>query len=255
MIKLVRPRLITFDVTGTLLMTKLEEHYVEIGSQYGLSVDPQKLARSFKNSLHKLSIEHPIYGKHTGIGWENWWRQIVHNVFKDQHNYVSDATLDKVANSLIRCYGTSMCWHKYPGTIELLEYLRKKSLILGVISNFDERLEAILEDTRIRVYFSFVLTSYDFGAEKPDISIFDEALRLTKERHSIDLAPQQAIHIGDSVSNDYIGAKNANWNAILIQHDNKEREKKVPAKDVFRNLGDLRTHFSRLLDRDMQQCA
>lgn len=250
MIKLIRPRLITFDVTGTLLMTKLEEHYVEVGSQHGLSVDPRRLARSFKNNLHKLSAEHPVFGKHTGMGWENWWRQIVHNVFRDQHNFVADATLDKVATSLIKCYGTNMCWSKYPGTIELLEYLHKKGLILGVISNFDERLEAILEDTKIRYYFSFVLTSYDFGVEKPDTSIFDEALRLTKERHSIDIAPQEAIHIGDSISHDYIGAKNANWNAILIKRDNGAMEKRVPKKNVFKNLKDLQLHFSTLLDRE-----
>ncbi|XP_068971873.1 rhythmically expressed gene 2 protein-like [Bombus flavifrons] len=250
MIKIIRPRLITFDVTGTLLMTKLED-YVEIGSQHGLPLDRRKLARSFKNSFHRLSLEHPVYGKHTGIGWENWWRQLVHSVFKDQHKYISDATLDKVANSLIRCYGTSMCWHKYPGTIELLDYLKKKELILGVISNFDERLEAILEDTRIRSYFSFVLTSYDLGVEKPDTLIFDEALRLTKKRHSINISPQQAIHIGDSVNNDYIGAKDAKWNAILIQHDNDGNQKEIPAEDVFRNLRDLRVHLSTLLNGDM----
>lgn len=144
-----------------------------------------------------------------------------------------------------------MCWHKYPGTIELLDYLRKKELILGVISNFDERLEAILEDTRIRPYFSFVLTSYDFGVEKPDTLIFDEALRLTKKRHSININPQQAIHIGDSVNNDYIGAKDAKWNAILIQHDSDGNQKEIPAEDVFRNLRDLRVHLSTLLDGDM----
>ncbi|XP_076664852.1 rhythmically expressed gene 2 protein [Andrena cerasifolii] len=248
MIKLVRPRLITFDVTGTLLMTKLEEHYVAIGSQHGLSVDPRKLARSFKHNFHRLSKEHPVYGKHTGIGWENWWRQIVHNVFKDQHDYISDATLDKVATSLIECYGTSTCWHKYPGTIELLEYLRKRGLILGVISNFDERLEAVLVDTRIRFYFSFVLTSYEFGVEKPDTSIFGEALRLTKERHSIDITPQEAIHIGDSFSHDYVGAKNAKWNALLIKRDNDAPSKKeVPNENVFKNLRDLRIHLSTLL--------
>ncbi|XP_031846751.1 rhythmically expressed gene 2 protein [Nomia melanderi] len=251
MIKFVRPRLVTFDVTGTLLMTKLEEHYVEIGSQHGLSVDPRKLAGSFKNSFHRLSIEHPVYGKHTGIGWENWWRQIVHNVFKDQDNYISDATLDKVATSLIKCYGTSMCWHKYPGTIELLEYLQKKGLILGVISNFDERLETILLDTRIRFYFSFVLTSYGFGVEKPNTSIFDEALRLTKERHNIDVIPQEAIHIGDSISNDYIGARNANWKGILVKHDNDvANEKRVPKEDIFRNLQELREHFTILFNQE-----
>lgn len=253
MIKLIRPRLVTFDVTGTLLMTRLEEPYIEIGSQHGLPVDAHKLARSFKHSFHKLSTEHPIYGKHTGMGWENWWRKIVHKVFRDQHDYVSDATLDKVANSLIKYYGTRMCWHKYPGTIELLEYLRKKELILGVISNFDERLEAILEDTRIRIYFSFVLTSYDFGMEKPDTSIFDEALRIAKERHSVDVAPQEAIHIGDSVSNDYNGAKNANWNALLIKHDEAVNDKEVPAENIFRNLDEVKLYLSTLLEADQKR--
>lgn len=96
MINRVRPRLVTFDVTGTLLMTKVEEHYSEIGSQYGLFVEPKKLARSFKSNFTQLSKEHPIYGKHTGLGWENWWRIIVHNVFRDQHASVSKNQLDKV---------------------------------------------------------------------------------------------------------------------------------------------------------------
>ncbi|XP_043256592.1 rhythmically expressed gene 2 protein-like [Colletes gigas] len=251
MIKFVRPRLVTFDVTGTLLMTKLEEHYVEIGSQHGLSIDSRKVARSFKNSFRRLSLEHPIYGKHTGIGWKNWWRRIVYNVFKDQCGHLPEHTLDKVANSLIKCYSTSMCWHKYPGTIELLEFLREKGLILGVISNFDERLEGILLDTNIRFYFSFVLTSYGYGVEKPDASIFNEALRLTKEGCSVDIAPEEAVHIGDNVKNDYIGAKTANWNALLMRHGNDIiNEHEVPKKDIFTNYQDLQAHFSALLDRD-----
>lgn len=101
MINRVRPRLVTFDVTGTLLMTKLEEHYIEIGSQYGLLVEPRKLARSFKSNFAQLSKEHPIYGKHTGLGWNNWWRTIVHNVFREQHASVSTDTLDKVILMII----------------------------------------------------------------------------------------------------------------------------------------------------------
>lgn len=250
-----RPRLITFDVTGTLLMTKLEQ-YIEVGSRHGLSVDPRKLARSFKSSFHKLSVEHPVFGKHTGIGWENWWRKMVYNVFKDQHNYVANSTLDKVANNLISCYGTSMCWHKYPDTIELLEYLREQDIILGVISNFDERLEGVLEDTGIRVYFSFVLTSYDFGVEKPDTSIFDEALRLTRKRHCVNVTPREALHIGDSFSKDYVGAKNAKWNAILIKRDDYDaNDERLPEGDVFKNLYDLRVHLSTLINRSNMQGA
>jgi len=101
MINRIRPRLVTFDVTGTLLMTKLEENYIKIGSQHGLLIEPRKLARSFKNNFAQLSKEHPIYGKHTGLGWKNWWRIIVHNVFKEQHASVSTDTLDKVILMII----------------------------------------------------------------------------------------------------------------------------------------------------------
>lgn len=95
MMSRVRSRLVTFDVTGTLLMTKIED-YIEIGAQHGLSVEPKQLARSFKSNFARLSEEHPIYGKYTGLGWRNWWRTIVHNVFRDQHASAPDDTLDKV---------------------------------------------------------------------------------------------------------------------------------------------------------------
>ncbi|XP_072756760.1 rhythmically expressed gene 2 protein [Anoplolepis gracilipes] len=246
MINRVRPRLVTFDVTGTLLMTKLE-HYVEIGSQHGLFLEPKKLAQSFKNNYTQLSKEHPIYGKHTGLGWENWWRTIVHNVFKDQLTSVSKDELDKVADSLISCYGTSRCWHKYLGVIELLDFLQKRNVIMGVISNFDERLEAVLKDTQIRQYFTFVLTSYDLGVEKPSLPIFEEALRLVKDLRKEEISPQEAIHIGDSLNNDYFGAKNAGWNGLLMKHT--IGESKIPKKDVFRSLKELQEHFEKIFEQ------
>ncbi|KAF7411597.1 rhythmically expressed protein 2 protein-like [Vespula maculifrons] len=250
MMKCVKPRLITFDVTGTLLMTKLEEHYIEVGHKYGLSIEPRQLAQSFKNNFRRLAIEHPIYGKYTGLGWENWWRTIVYNVFKDQNKNVSTETLDKVANTLIECYSTSKCWHMYPGAIELLECLRKYRIVLGVISNFDERLEPILIDLKIRPFFSFVLTSYDFGKEKPDVSIFVEALRLANKDQKVDIVPQQAIHIGDTIDNDYFGAKNAQWNSLLISHEQKRiDERKVCKEDIFINLQDLQRHFEMFLNK------
>ncbi|XP_070163178.1 rhythmically expressed gene 2 protein [Polyergus mexicanus] len=246
MINRVLPRLVTFDVTGTLLMTKLEEHYIEIGSQHGLFIEPKKLARSFESNFSQLSKEHPIYGKHTGLGWENWWRIIVHNVFRDQLASVSKDKLNKVADNLISCYGTSKCWHKYPGTIDLLDFLRRRNVIVGVISNFDEQLESVLKDTQIHQYFTFVLTSYNLGVEKPSLPIFEEALRLVKDLREKEILPQEATHIGDRLDNDYFGAKNAGWNALLIKHEDEIVESKIPKEDVFGSLNELQEHFRRI---------
>ncbi|XP_032665460.1 rhythmically expressed gene 2 protein-like [Odontomachus brunneus] len=248
MIQRVRPRLVTFDVTGTLLMTKLEEYYANIGRQYGLHVDSHRLARSFKSNFIRLTAEHPIFGRHTGLGWENWWRTIVYKVFKDQHPSVSQDTLNKVADNLISCYATARCWHTYPGAVELLDFLRSKDIILGVISNFDRRLESILEDTQIREYFVFVLTSYDFGIEKPCLPIFNEALRLTMLFRKEKIWPQEAMHIGDTINSDYLGAKSASWNALLIKHNEggKISEDKIPKEDVFKSLKELQSYFEKI---------
>lgn len=138
----------------------------------------------------------------------------------------------------------------YPGTIELLECLRKYKIVLGVISNFDERLEPILIDLKLRPFFSFVLTSYNFGKEKPDVSIFAEALRLANKDQKVDIVPRQAIHIGDMIDNDYFGAKNAQWNALLISHEHKSiDERKVCEEDIFINLQDLHRHFEMFLNK------
>jgi len=118
---------------------------------------------------------------------------------------------------------------------------------LGVISNFDQRLESILEDVQIRQYFAFVLTSYDFGMEKPSLPIFEEALRLTKSLQKEKILSQEATHIGDREDNDYFGAKSAGWNALLIKHDNEIDESKVPREDVFKNLKELERYFDRVV--------
>lgn len=152
----------------------------------------------------------------------------------------------QVADSLISCYGTSRCWHKYPGTIDLLDFLQKRNVILGVISNFDERLESILKDTQIHQYFTFVLTSYNFGIEKPNLPIFEEALRLVKHLRKEEVLPQKAMHIGDRLDNDYFGAKNAGWNALLIKHEDEIDESKIPKEDVFGSLNELQKHFRRI---------
>lgn len=98
------PKLITFDVTDTLLMTKLKQHYVEAASRHGCdgkSLDGDRLAVTFKTTFKRLEKEYPIYGKHTGLGWENWWRKLVHEVFRDQDRGFTKDQLDKVEQKKI----------------------------------------------------------------------------------------------------------------------------------------------------------
>ena len=133
----------------------------------------------------------------------------------------------------------------YPGTIELLEYLQKQDILIGVISNFDNGLDSILQSLDIKSYFSFILCSYQFGREKPDPQIFEEALNIFKKRKKTDILPQEALHIGDRIDNDYLGAKNAKWNAVFIKRDDEPVDPLVSKDDIFSSLEDLRIQFEK----------
>lgn len=119
-----------------------------------------------------------------------------------------------------------------------------------MISNFDERLESILRDTQIRPYFNFIITSYGLGIEKPDSRIFKEALDLSKTKCGVDILPHHALHVGDTVDRDYLGAKTAGWNAILINHEKNEIDyDKVPKENVVENLKGLKNKLSLFLEK------
>lgn len=84
---------------------------------------------------------------------------------------------------------------------------------MGVISNFDPRLEGILREAGLRHHFEFVLSSYEAREYKPHPEIFKAAL----ERYSKEVTePKDCCHIGDTYKEDWIGATQAGWKAILV---------------------------------------
>lgn len=117
---------------------------------------------------------------------------------------------------------------------------------LGVISNFDSRLDVLLRNMKLHQYFDFVLSSYQAGCEKPDKEIFERAIKLSELK---DLKPSECLHIGDTPVTDYFGARNAGWYSLLI-HDNhpeKLRRKygdKIEDHHVYQNLLDLHKDVS-----------
>lgn len=92
-----RPKLVTFDVTGTLLSTTIKEHYYNVGKQHDIQINnPDLLTKSFKKYFKQLSIDHPNFGKHSGLGWKNWWKYLIYNVYSDQNINITTDKIDEV---------------------------------------------------------------------------------------------------------------------------------------------------------------
>uniref|UniRef100_A0A1B6LGF6 Haloacid dehalogenase-like hydrolase domain-containing protein 3 n=1 Tax=Graphocephala atropunctata TaxID=36148 RepID=A0A1B6LGF6_9HEMI len=208
-------KLITFDVTGTLLALResVGLQYAKVGLHHGINAPPDELSKQFYSVFKKLLIQHPNFGE-SDIGWQEWWRQLVFHTFQDSlpsKNLDKSPALDRISLDLIEAYKTTECWKLAEGTTSLLDKLSNTSLRLGVISNYDPRLEDILKGLNIHKYFNFVLTSYSAKCQKPDPAIFKIVEDMNK-----DLMQNEIMHIGDNPKLDFMGAKGAGWNSLLL---------------------------------------
>jgi FMN phosphatase YigB (HAD superfamily) len=146
------------------------------------------------------------------------------------------------------------------------------SLVIGVITNSDDRVPDILTSLGMRVGslrfgtgptttggseindVDFAVMSYDVGHEKPDKRIFEAAQGLVSEvlkcrdgdtGHKFDRPMWPALYIGDDYGCDVIGARNAGWKAILVDRevaagrDQIERLNDQPSNDLFEILAKI----------------
>lgn len=90
-----------------------------------------------------------------------------------------------------------------------------------------------LERMGIAGRFTHVFTSVELGVRKPAAAIFEHAIRV------LDVAPQDALYVGDSYEADYLGARAAGLRALLI--DPAGRTPAAPG-DRIPSLRVLETH-------------
>ena len=235
---------ITFDVTNVLLtIRKSAAHqYARLAREHLdiRSVDEGLLRTNFIHAFRNLNQIHPGYGIHTNISSRQWWALIVEHTFKDAH--LSSEQLNQLSRIIYDEFAKGDLWIKHPQADQVLKELQKRGRVLGVISNFDERLESILEQHQLRAYFQFILTPRNCGLYKPQAEIFTHAARLGHIESNGNLC-----HIGDDVKLDYQAGRTAHCQVLLLTK-NKENFLKehgdIDANHLIENLDELLEIFS-----------
>ncbi|XP_055587710.1 rhythmically expressed gene 2 protein-like [Uranotaenia lowii] len=239
-----RFKLITFDVTDTLLRFSRppEVQYAMAARRFGFKdVNENGLARSFRPNFRRMAKEYPNFGKSSSRDWHWWWRTLVMDIFRDSHRHMDEPMLERIASQLIEDYKTRECWTKIELADQVIRLARENCRQVGIISNFDPRLGEIVSDMRLP-QVDFILTSYEAGASKPSPEIFAQAL----DRCRGTVSPSEALHIGNTPKLDYVGARNAGWSSVLVNVDVDVEEEmeisqngKVNSGHVFRNFADF----------------
>lgn len=129
-----------------------------------------------------------------------------------------------------------------PDAQKLLEWLRKKNKLIGIICNTGLTpgigLRRLLANEGVAEYFDLMIFSDEEGIRKPDSRIFHLATqRLNVESH-------EAVHIGDNLKSDVWGAQGAGFRAIFLLSE--EGRDKIAESDpsslvsLSRRLGNIR---------------
>ncbi len=122
--------------------------------------------------------------------------------------------MSEVRDCLQQMHGERHLWcsvHEH--THDALARLRAAGLRLGIVSNSDGRVDQALSAAGLREYFDVVIDSSVFGTEKPDPAIFRAALE------ALDVAPDEALYVGDLYDVDVVGARAAGMEAVLLTSD------------------------------------
>ncbi|MDD1416432.1 HAD family hydrolase [Dolichospermum sp. ST_con] len=215
-----KPKVIFVDAVGTLFGVKgsVGEIYSQIAADFGVSVSPEVLNKNFFNSF-KASPP-PIFLdadiKDIPQREYDWWRIIALNTFECAGVLPEFVDFPAFFTELYIHFGTPDPWYVYPDVTLALMNWRRLGIELGVLSNFDSRLYLVLQGLGLREYFASITISTQVRAAKPDPEIFHIALNKHK------CSPEEAWHIGDSMIDDYQGAKAAGMRGIWINRNSKE---------------------------------
>lgn len=226
-------RLVTFDVTNTIIRVSggVGHVYAKVAAMYNTSVDPADLDHSFPKVYRQYITKYPNFGVHDSLTPNKWWNMVVHDTFREAG--CTHEKLDKIAQHLYVHFASGQGWEVLPGAVQTLEKLKSTGVKLGVVSNFDERLEKILTHLALLHYFQFVLSSALLKCAKPSSEIF----RMATEKG--DCKPEEIIHVGDNVITDYEGARAAGMRALLYRDRTKDIPEGVDKANVVFTLADV----------------
>jgi putative hydrolase of the HAD superfamily len=101
----------------------------------------------------------------------------------------------------------------YPDAAPALAELRALGVQLVCVSNWDYSLPDVLARVGLADELDGVVTSAAVGARKPDPRLFEAALEVAG------CAADEALHVGDTPTEDVEGAKAAGIRAVLIDRD------------------------------------
>lgn len=203
---------IFFDAGGTLVrpFPSVGGLYAETAERFGTRLDPNLLELEFQAAWKRRGGLASLGSEISETKERIWWHSLVSEVIQPFGMF---ARFEEFFNVLYRSFEKKESWEIYPDVWSTLRFFRENNFVLGIVSNWDLRLERVMQNLGLAHRFDFMIGSSSFGATKPDVKIFLEASRRAGVK------PQEAVHIGDSYDEDFLGATAAGVSAFHLSRN------------------------------------
>ena len=226
-------RAVFFDAGETLLYPhpSFAELFAEVLRGEGHVVDPARVrevvsAYSARFTDTVVSGEGRLWSTSPGRS-RSMWRGIYEAFFQELG---IDGDHDRLFDALYERFTDVSSYRLHPDALPVLDRLTETDLVLGLISNFEEWLQRLLEVLEVRQYFDVTVISGVEGVEKPDPRIF----RIALERAGV--SPEESVYVGDHPFFDVEAARRVGMVPVLI--DRRGRHPEVEALRIT-SLEDL----------------
>jgi putative hydrolase of the HAD superfamily len=151
-------------------------------------------------------------------------RRFWHDVYTIFLNDLGISDDDGLVDTVYREFTDLANYALFDDVVPVLDRLREEGLTLGVVSNFEEWLERLLERLGVRSYFEVRVISGLEGLEKPDPRIF----RLAMERAGVE--PAASVYVGDNPEFDVDPALAVGMFPVLV--DRRDRFPDAPGARI-----------------------
>ncbi|SDJ40565.1 HAD family hydrolase [Streptomyces indicus] len=188
---------VLFDFSGTLLRIESTEAWLRaVLDETGTELSEAEFLRCAAELDHVGALPggtaHPRVPEHLRELWE------VRDESAEKHRAAYTGLSNVVRlpaphlhEALYDRHRTPPAWGPYPDTVRVLEGLRERGVLVGVVSNIGWDLRPVFREHGLDPYVDAYVLSYEHGIQKPDPRLFAVAL----ER--LGVAPADTLMVGD----------------------------------------------------------
>lgn len=222
-------RVLLLDALGTLVALEPPAPRLrqELATRFAISVSEPQAAQA-------LTAEIRYYRAHLDLGRDDaslaalrrQCAEVLRSALPPSHE-LARVGADELTSALL----ASLRFSAFDDAAAALRQARGSSWRVVVASNWDISLHHVLQRLELAQLVDGIVTSAEVGARKPSPAVFERALAL------VHATPPEALHVGDSIEEDVLGALAAGIEAILLARQGGAEA--PPGVRVISSLSDL----------------